>query len=351
VIASWLPLYHDMGLVACFLTPFYLGVPIISLDAFEWTANPPLLLEAIEQARATHVWLPNFAFAHIARTTPPGRTYDLSSLVAAIGCSEPNRVATFDRFQRRFAAEGLRPGSLQACYAMAETVFGISQTRLGAPPRRLRVAVSGPDVRPSDEAGALELISNGRPIPGVELAIFHDGALHGEDVAGEICVRCPFLFDGYFADPNATEAAFAHGFFKTGDLGFVHDGEVYVFGRSKDLVIVNGRNFYAHDLEAVVNETEGVKQGRCVAFSVYHAQLGSERIVVVAERAGEEALDDHVAIQVNKALVRHFGIAAGDVSIVAPGWLIKTTSGKISRSENAAKYAGASLSLARSPAQ
>jgi acyl-CoA synthetase (AMP-forming)/AMP-acid ligase II len=338
VIASWLPLYHDMGLVACFLTPMLLGVPIISLDAFEWTTRPASLLEAIESRRATHAWLPNFALAHIARATPRTRRFDLGSLQAIIGCSEPNKPATVDQFVARFADEGVRAEHLRTCYAMAETVFAVTQSAVARPPRRLRAELDGAAVKVSDGPGAQTFLSNGRPIADMEVRVLHDGRLSGEGVTGEICVRAPYLFEGYLKDPATTQAAFIDGFFKTGDLGFIHEGEVYIFGRIKELIIVNGRNYFAHDVEMAANEAEGVKKGRCVAFGVYAPSIGSEQIILVAEREAEPVTDSRVVRAISEALNLRFGTTAGDIRLVEPGWLLKTTSGKISRAENALKY-------------
>jgi acyl-CoA synthetase (AMP-forming)/AMP-acid ligase II len=338
VIASWLPLYHDMGLVACFLTPMLLGVPIISLDAFEWTTRPASLLEAIESRRATHAWLPNFALAHIARATPRTRRFDLGSLQAIIGCSEPNKPATVDQFVARFADEGVRAEHVQTCYAMAETVFAVTQSAVARPPRRLRAVIDGGAVKVCDGPGAQTFLSNGRPIADMEVRVLHDGRLSGEGVTGEICVRAPYLFEGYLKDPATTQAAFIDGFFKTGDLGFIHEGEVYIFGRIKELIIVNGRNYFAHDVEMAANEAEGVKKGRCVAFGVYAPSIGSEQIILVAEREAEPVTDSRVVRAISEALNLRFGTTAGDIRLVEPGWLLKTTSGKISRAENALKY-------------
>jgi fatty-acyl-CoA synthase len=342
-IASWLPLYHDMGLISCFLTPLRLGIPIASLDAFEWTARPYLLLEAIEASSATHAWLPNFAFNHVARVTPRSRRYDLSSLHALIDCSEPCKSGTFDVFYERFRDEGVRQDTLQVCYAMAETVFAATQTEPGRTVRRLTIdreeLTSRKRATPSEDPTAISLLSNGAPIDGVELCIVQDGARLADGTVGEVCVRAEFLFSGYFKDPAATGEALVDGWYRTGDLGFVHDGELFVTGRLKDVIIVNGRNYYAHDIEEIASIVPGIKPGRTVAFGVFAAAMGSEQIVVVAERDPAAAATGALAPALNAALSRALGLAAGDIRIVDPGWLVKTTSGKISRAGNARKYA------------
>src|SRR5258708_2485543 len=130
-IASWLPLYHDMGLIACFVLPLMLGLPVVALDAFEWVNRPALLFEAIEEHRCTHVWLPNFAFHHLCRTVDPAQGYALGGVKAFIDCSEPCKPETFDLFVETFGSCGVARAQLQCCYAMAETVFAVTQTTLG----------------------------------------------------------------------------------------------------------------------------------------------------------------------------------------------------------------------------
>jgi fatty-acyl-CoA synthase len=337
-VVSWLPLYHDMGLMACFLMPLFLGIPLLSLDAFEWTSRPHTLFEAIESHRATHVWLPNFALAHLIRAVPKSRQFDLTSIKAIIACSEPNKVATFDLFASRFARNGIRSEHLQACYAMAETAFAVSQTRLGSIPRRFSATIEGARFTPGDTPGSHQFISNGPPIDRMEIRILAGGQLHSEGVVGEVCVRAPYLFDGYFNDKHATDASFVGDFFRTGDLGLIRDSEVYILGRIKELIIINGRNFFAHDFEAVASRIEGVKPGRCVAFGVYSRKAGSEEVIVIVERSSPDKPLANLTSAIVSAINLQFGISAGDVVVVEAGWLVKTTSGKLSRCDNARKY-------------
>src|SRR5262249_25016431 len=139
-IVSWLPLYHDMGLIACLLLPFVRRVPIVWLDPFEWVARPAMLFEAIATHRGTLVWLPNFAFHHLARTVSDDPPVDLGGVRAFINCSEACKPETFDLFASRFAGSGVRAGQLQVCYALAEAVFAVTQTPMGRVPRRRRIA-------------------------------------------------------------------------------------------------------------------------------------------------------------------------------------------------------------------
>jgi acyl-CoA synthetase (AMP-forming)/AMP-acid ligase II len=342
-IVSWLPLYHDMGLMTSFLMPIWLGIPIVSIDPFEWTANPSLFFEGIEAYKATHGWVPNFALLHHVRSVRGNRTWDLSSLRALICCSEPNKPQAFDAFVERFGAWGLNSAALQCCYAMAETVFAVAQTEIGAPARRLavdraRLQTQGIVTAPRDDGDKIVLLSNGRPIAGCGIRILKDQAFAGEREVGEVCVRATYLFSGYYNNIDATSQAFHEDWFRTGDLGFLDQGEVFIVGRKKDIIIVKGKNITAHDVEATVSGVPAVKPGRVVAFGVYDPSVGSEQLVIVAEQRDSD-LDKTAATRlIMHAVFQDTGVSCGDVRVVEKGWLVKTTSGKMSRAENARKY-------------
>jgi fatty-acyl-CoA synthase len=343
-IATWLPLYHDMGLISSFLLPLWLGLPIISLDPFVWLTRTWLFFEGIQEFRATHAWMPNFAFMHLVRTIRGGRTWDLSSVVALISCSEPCKVETFDAFLTKFTPWGITPQKLQTCYAMAETVFAVSQSTMGRQVRQLNVDRScianlSAVVAPLGADDGQQVLSNGKPVEGCRVEILRDGVFLQEREIGEVCVVAPFLFEEYYKNPIATAAAIQDGWYRTGDLGFLDDGEVFIVGRLKDVIIVNGKNLFAHDLEAAVSRVPGVKPGRAVAFGRYVASLGSEQLIIVAESDLSQVGSDVVIRNVNEAVLAEVGIACADIRVVEPGWLVKTTSGKTSRSENALKYA------------
>ena len=342
--ASWLPLYHDMGLIACFIMPLALGLPVVSLDAFEWVSRPEILFDAIQAHGCTHVWLPNFAFHHLCRTVD-SELYRLDSVKAFIDCSEPCRAETFDLFHETFASSGVARDRLHCCYAMAETVFAVTQTALGEETREYAVdantlanhhrAIPAVYGKPSRR-----VLSVGRVIPGLEIDIIGaDGSALPADHAGEIVVRGEFLFSGYYKNDAETAKSFFREWYRTGDTGFVHDGELYILGRLKELIIVYGKNLYATDLEYICNRAVGVKRGRCVVFGVFNPDLGSEDVVVVAETeipAGPEWATIRKNIKLE--LLAGVGIPPHDIRIVEPGWLVKSTSGKIARGENLSKY-------------
>ena len=347
-IASWLPVYHDMGLIACTLLPVYAGLPLVSLDPFHWLAKPGLLLEAAAEHGSTLIWLPNFAFQHLTRVAPPRRLgiSDLGFVRAFINCSEVCRAATFDAFQTTYGPIGLRRDQLQICYAAAETVYAISQTSVGEGARVLTVdAEALGDGRvevlaEGTEAGQC-LLSCGRMIDALDVRIVDDeGAARPQGQTGEVTVTGASLFDGYYNLPEITERKLRDGRYFTSDLGFVHEGELYVLGRRDDVIVVNGRNYMAHDLEAVANRVLGLKPGRNVALGVPNERLGSNDICFVAELDPEadEAAREAAGGALREALLNHADAPAADIQVVEPGWLVKTTSGKISREKNLQKY-------------
>jgi len=315
-----------MGLIACFVLPLCAGVPFVSLDAFEWTARPAILFDAIAAHGGTHVWLPNFAFHHLARSVagPPGA--DLSGVKAFINCSEPCRIESFELFQRAFAGWGVRQDQLKVCYAMAETVFAMTQTPAGAPVRSLSV-----DGRQVPSVGA--------PLADVSLQILDAaGVPLGEGEIGEVAVRAPFLFAGYHQDPERTRAKLKGGWCRTGDLGLLRDGELYLLGRNDDLIIVNGRNILAHDVEFLLNaEAEELRGGRCIAVGLFNPDAGTSEIVILAEAQGDVDAQA-LSRKLKRIVLTGFGVTPREVRLVRPGWLVKTTSGKLARELNLQRY-------------
>ncbi len=330
-IVSWLPLYHDMGLVACFLLPAYSGIPFIHLDALQWVARPELFFAAIERHRGTLGWLPNFAFDHLAQRVDRARRFDLSSMRAFIDCSEPCRPDTFERYLDKFGLWGVKPEALQSCYAMAETVFCVSQTPLGARWREREIE------------GRARMMDLGPPVSGIELSVRdRDGNALREGAVGEIALQGRFLFDGYFGDPALTAERIRDGWYYTRDLGCVIAGEVYILGRADDVLIVNGRNLHAREIEALIDTLGCTKPGRVAAFTHYDESTKSTGLIVVAEKNPATQLDEDRIVATIAAHIRStVDIQPRDIYIAPPGWVVKTTSGKIARGDNRRKYLAA----------
>ena len=346
-IVSWLPLYHDMGFIACFLMPMVIGSPVSHLDAFAWSAKPTLLLDEIEAFRGEYVWIPNFAYNHIANNVRPNRQWDLRSLKSLINCSEPCKPSTFETFRAISGIRNLSANALQVCYAMAENVFAVSQTDPHSTPRV--ICVSNHSFREGDRieivddthADRVEILSCGKVIDGtVARIIDQNGCPYLEEGrVGEIAITGSSLYTGYYKRPEITDERLIDGWHRTGDVGFLHDGELFVTGRVDDLLIVRGKNIYAHEVENVINALGVVDPGRAVAFTTYSPDKGEAELVVLAESVNQEA---ELAVRkiVRGAVESSFGIPLAHFRLFPPRTLRKTTSGKLSRKDNLELYQG-----------
>lgn len=347
VIVSWLPLYHDMGLIAGFLMPILLKVPLVLMSPFDWVRSPALLLRAIHNYRGTLTWLPNFAYNFCAQKIRSSDLdgIDLSSLRAVINCSEPMMQSSHEMFLRRFQPYGLKANALATCYAMAENVFAVSQDGIEKPVTLDWIDRKGLLVdkialpRPKGE-DSICMVSAGRPIANTLVRILNEkGAVLPERVVGEIALQSDCMLSEYYKRPDLTEAAFVDGWYLTGDLGYLANGEIYITGRKKDLIIVGGKNIYPQDIERIVAEVQGVYPGRAVAFGVFNKEMGTEEVVVIAETEEQDPhrkleIANQICLQVN----RSSDIVLRKAILVERGWLLKTSSGKIARSANREKY-------------
>lgn len=339
-IASWLPLYHDMGLIACLFTPLVCGASVTHMDALEWTSNPLSLLDIIEVDRATHSWIPNFAFNHIAinRRRAKDRIWSLSSLRMMINCSEPCKAESMEAFVAAFADCGIGAKVPQICYAMAENVFAVTQTDPSAAIKCVSVSNSALHdhiYSPAEGDDAKHIPSCGKVIPNVEIRITDaDGQVLQDGRIGEICIRGACLFEGYYLLPDMTADKLKGEWYHSGDLGFLHEGELYVTGRLDDLIIVRGRNFYAHDIEAIISKLPGIKPGRVVVFSVENSAIGTQDVICLAEVNDLDA--DPVTLRrlAKSEVETQSGLVLAKFQLHPVGTLVKTTSGKISREMN-----------------
>ena len=340
-VASWLPLYHDMGLIACFVTPLISGTPIVEISPFDWVTKPALLLESIDAYRATLCWQPNFAYAVLARAVRDEELIDLdlSSVRAFVNCSEPVMAASHDAFSARFAVGHDR---LTACYAMAENVFAVTQSPVGEAPRVDRVCHDTFEREHravlSDGGDTIDLVSNGSAIDGVQVRVVADGVTCQERSGGEIEIAGDSIFSGYHGRPDLTEAAFSDQWYLTGDLGYLADGELFVTGRAKDLIIIQGRNFYPTDIETAVGELDEIVSGRVVAFGKTDERTGTESLVVLAESDADEDAWGRLGLEIRKTVAQTFDCTVGAVQILPRRWLIKSTAGKPARADSRQKY-------------
>jgi fatty-acyl-CoA synthase len=340
-IYSWLPLYHDMGLIASFMLPMLCHIPVVMQSPIDWVMQPESLLQVISKTKCTVGWMPNFAFQFVPRRTPQKRwpDYDLSSLRLLINCSEPVRSNSMNEFQNAFR---IRQGVLQSSYAMAENVFAVTQSDIDAAgPQTVWVDAqqfrSAHRIVPlaEDTAGALSFTSSGRPLPNQQIRIITgSGENASRDSVGEIAIHSDCLFTGYYNRPDLSAQAFVNEWYCTGDLGFLLDGELYVAGRKKDLLIVGGENIYPQDIEEIVGSHPSIHDGRVIAMGVYNPDVGTQEIVVVAEVERAELLHESAALeqQIRSSIVAGLGIAVKSIILKPPKWIVKSTAGKAARS-------------------
>jgi acyl-CoA synthetase (AMP-forming)/AMP-acid ligase II len=347
VVVSWLPLYHDMGLIAGFIMPVMLRSKLVLMSPFEWVRAPQRLLRAVSNHQGTLSWLPNFAYNFCSQKIRARdiEGVDLASWRAVINCSEPTRLDSHEQFYQRFKEYGLRREALTTCYAMAENVFAVTQSEMGTSVRVDRVdrellQREGRAVPIQHGDRALSLLSAGKPIRNTQVQILNEvGNRVAERTIGEIALQGDCLLSSYYHREDLTQSAFLNGWYLTGDLGYLADGELFVTGRRKEIIIVGGKNIYPQDLEYLVGSVEGVHPGRVVAFGLFNERQGTEDIVLVAEvePMGKDERAD-LARKIRSVVAQGTDVAPRHVETVEPGWLIKTSSGKIARGANREKY-------------
>ncbi|MFQ5616501.1 MAG: AMP-binding protein [Anaerolineales bacterium] len=349
VVVSWLPLYHDMGLIAGFLLPVLRGAPLVLMSPFDWVRAPFRLMQAVSRYGGTLTWLPNFAYNFCAQKVRDRHLegVDLSSWRAVINCSEPMYAESHRMFLERFRGYGLRPEALATCYAMAENVFAVTQDGIGKRVTEDVISAEGLAVEriaraPLDGETHIAMLSAGPPIENVEVCVLGEKRERlPERRIGEIALRSNCMLTGYYRRPDVTAKSFHEGWYLTGDLGYVAGGELYVTGRKKDLIIVGGKNVYPQDVEYLASEVEGVHPGRVAAFGVHNKRAGTEDMVVVAEVGTEdEAERQRIADEIRQRVTKGSAVALRFVKVVGRGWLLKTSSGKVARGANREKYLG-----------
>jgi len=341
VVVSWLPLYHDMGLVGTLVFSLYWSLELVLLSPLSFLRRPRRWLEALSEHRGTLSPAPSFAFSYVAHRL---RDADLGGLdlapwrIAYCG-AEPIQPAAVARFVERLAPCGLRPGTLLPCYGLAEATLAVTFNPVGAGLRASAVSrrrLARGEVAPPAGAGdTLELVRCGRPLPEVELELRGpDGRPVGPGRTGRIWLRGPSITAAYHGDPEATAASRdADGWLDTGDVGCLLDGELAVVGRAKDLIVVRGRNHAPQDLEWAAEGVPGVRPGSAAAFGTWSERDATERPVVACEVAADEAdwTRGAIARAVYERVGARTGLTLADVVLLAPGAVPRTTSGKVKR--------------------
>ncbi len=346
---SWLPLYHDMGLIGFVFTPIFNraeGVRFMSPLLF--LKRPSLWLKHLSEYKAHITFAPNFAYGLATKRIKDKEIegLDLSNLFVA-GCgAEPIQFQTLDGFADRFSSIGFKRTMFLPCYGMAEHSLAVSFTGLEHDLEADRVdpvAFAQGEAKPADEAAddlsVVRVVNCGKAFPEHDIKIVDDeGEALPERRVGNIVLKGPSIMTGYFEDAENTEKALRDGWLWTGDLGYLADGNLFVAGRTKDLIIIHGRNFHPQDIEWQASQVEGVRKGNCIAFGVQDDAAGRERVVVACEtklpRDKHEPLRRAIATQILDGL----SLRVDEVVMVEAGSLPKTSSGKLQRSKAAEMF-------------
>jgi acyl-CoA synthetase (AMP-forming)/AMP-acid ligase II len=321
---SWLPFFHDMGLVGVLLASLVGRFPVHVLRPAEVLLHPRRWLEVLSRARATVTVAPNFGYELLIRRGGSPAGLSLGTLRAALSGSEPVLRSTIEAFEGNFRSAGLRSGVVLPVYGLAENTLGVTFSRPG---------VTAPDLT----LDGRHVPSVGTPLDGVDVAIRRaNGSVAAEGEEGEITLRGPSVMEGYIGEPEATQRVLRDGWLHTGDRGAVRGGQLYVTGRDKDLVIKAGRKFHPADIEREVAQVIDTPPNGVAAFSVLREQQHGEELVVVVESA--RSAGDDVERKVRGALASTLGVTADRVVVVKAGALPRTTSGKLRRAECAARF-------------
>ncbi|MCV7178574.1 AMP-binding protein [Mycolicibacterium sphagni] len=328
---TWLPLYHDMGLIGNLLMAFYLPRPLVLLPPELFLAVPGAWLRAISRHRGTITAAPNFAFGLCLKRIRDDELtgVDLSSWRLCLNGAELTSAEVQRRFGERFGPWGFDAGAFTPVYGLAEASLAVTFKPAGSSFK-------------SVEIGGKELVSTGRALAGVEVEIRgHDSRPLPEGEEGHIFVRGPSVMAGYFGRPDLTEQARHGGWLDCGDLGFVQDGELFVCGRSKETVVIRGANHAPQDFEAALDGLAGVRAGCAIAVGYLPADMDDEALALLVETTPDAPAG--LAADVAARVLQRTGIAAHHVELLAPGTLPRTSSGKLRRLEARTQWLAGTL--------
>jgi acyl carrier protein len=341
VYVSWLPLYHDMGLIGgCFATMYH-GFPVVLMSPLAFLSRPSSWLRAIHRHRGTISGGPNFSFELCLRRIPEHEVegLDLSSWRFLYNGAEPVSPETMTAFEERFAKLGLRKNSMSPVYGLAEASVGLAFTPPGGPWQvdvidREEFARTGQAVpaQPGDPA-PLKIVACGRVLPDHDMRVVDAAGLELPDRSeGQLQFRGPSATTGYYRDPEATKSLFSGEWVNTGDRAYLSEGMLYITGREKDIIIRGGRNISPYELEEAIGSLPRIRRGCVAVFGSMDRASGTERVVVLAEtRQPDSALDDDLRHRINELAVSLIGAPVDDIVLAPPHTVPKTSSGKIRR--------------------
>lgn len=347
-VVSWLPLYHDMGLIGAWLGSLYFGVPVTILSPLSFLTHPEKWLWTIHYHRATLSVAPNFAYELLLSKVPDKKLkgLDLSSWRLALNGAEAIYPNTLRRFYQRFKKYGLSEHTQCPVYGLAENAVGLSCSDIHREPviDRINRLIFDTERRAepltSENQACHEFVNCGKPIPRHEVRIVDDqGIVLPDRAEGRLQFRGPSMMQGYFEQPEATAQITHDGWYDTGDFAYLVDGDIYITGREKDVIIKAGRNLYPQEIEEIVGDLDNVRKGCIVAFGVRNPKRGTEQFIIVAESHASEKNQRHaIQSEIVEHVATSMGIPPDDVVIAPPGTVLKTSSGKLQRSATKKAY-------------
>jgi 1-acyl-sn-glycerol-3-phosphate acyltransferase len=357
VMMSWLPLYHDMGLIGAWLAPLYVGAPCYIMSPLSFLARPQSWLWASHRYRATVSAAPNFAFELCLKQIDDSdlEGLDLSSLRYVANGAEPVSIHTLRRFIERFSRYGFRPEAMAPVYGLAECAVALALPPPGRAPVIDRVKREALSRRAAavpalpDDPNAIEIIACGRPVPGHEIRIVDDAGRELEERReGRLEFRGPSATSGYFRNEAKTRELFRDGWLDSGDRAYMANGDVFITGRIKDIIIRAGQHIYPHEVEEAVGDIAGLVKGGVAVFGVADPASGTERIVILAETTQADAAErDALKARARTVVTDIVGSPPDDIVLVQPGTVPKTSSGKIRRAAAKEHYLAQRFDLPR----
>lgn len=345
---TWLPLYHDMGLIGCLLSAVTFPGSLVLLAPEAFLARPALWLRALSRHRGTVSPAPNFAYGLCLKRVRDDDLagVDLSRWRCALNGAEPVSADVMAGFVERFSPYGFRREALMPVYGLSEASLAVTFTAPEGEKRVMGVDAEALAATGRAVAGARRLVSVGTPVPGAEVEVrAEDGSPSGEREVGRVWVRAPFVMTGYFGQPEATARVVRRGWLDTGDIGLVDGGELFVCGRAKDLVIIRGANHAPQEFEECLAPVDGVRTGCAVALGFTPPGADGERLLLLVETATPS---DDLARRVTDAVAARTGVVPHTIALIAPGTLPRTSSGKLRRAEALRQFLAGALRPPRS---
>lgn len=339
---SWLPLYHDMGLIGCWLTSFYNATPIVIMSPLAFLSRPERWLWSIHYHRATLSAAPNFAYELCVKKIKPQAIegLDLSSWRLSFNGAEAINPQTLINFYETFKHYGLHETTIYPAYGLAENSVALALPEPGAKPiidtiSKEAFETKQEAIEAKEGEDSLQFVCEGVALPGHEIKVVDE---HGKDVPerviGRVIFKGPSMMQGYYRNPEATQAAMVGDYIDSGDYGYLAEGQLYITGRRKDLIIKAGRNYYPEEIEQVVAKIEGTRKGCIIAFGMVDDQLSTEKLVIVAEhKLTQKSQHPKLIAEITEQVGNAVGIPPDEVILISPGTIPKTSSGKLQRSK------------------